>query len=128
MVIVRHAKNYTEIETALQNTNVWFGGNVEFNRCDQTGKNFNVTLKTKNSHSPGSRLSVSGRRMPIACWHVYGRFFDELFALNPAIVVVAMGKKITKDAGNWQDQNIGSIANPMKYSEACNCCKEDVPA
>jgi hypothetical protein len=128
MVIIRHAENYGEVLQALQNTNVWFGGNVIFNRCDQNGGNFSVTLKTTDACKPGSRISTTGRRMPIACWHVYGRFFDELFALNPAIVVVAMGKKITKDAGNWQDQNIGSIANPMKYSEACNCCKEDVPA
>jgi hypothetical protein len=98
---------------------------VIFNRCDSTGKNWSVTLKTIDSNKPGSRRSPTGRRMPIACWHVYGRFFEELFTINPAIVVVALGRKITKDEGNWVDSNIGSIAQPLKYSEACNCGKGD---
>lgn len=124
MVLIRYA-TYAQVLQALQNTNVWFDGNVVFNRCDQTGKQFNVTLKTKDCGGAGSRISYMGRRMAIACWHVYGRFFDELFSLNPGIVVIAMGKKITKDAGNWQDQNIGSMVTPLMYSEACNCAKEE---
>lgn len=124
MVLVRNA-DFATITKALANVNVWFAGNVVFNRCDSTGKNWNVTLKTKDCRGAGSRISHGGRRMSIACWHVYGRFFDELFALNPTIVIVAMGNKITKDAGNWVDSNIGSIAQPLKYSEACNCAKED---
>ena len=35
--------------------------------------------------------------------------------------VVSLGKKINRETGNWEDWNIGSIAFPLMYSEACDC-------
>ena len=74
------------------------------------------TLKAK-SGLPGSRVSHSGRRLPKASWHVHGELFDTLFNIDPSIYIVSMGKKITNESGNWQDVNIGSLVQPVYYSE-----------
>lgn len=110
-----------EIETALLNTNKKFEDNIIFNRFESKGKNFNVTLKVKNSKCPGARIGFSGRAMTAACWHVYGTFIEEILNLNNNAVIVSMGEKITINGGNWVDKNIGSIMNPMLYSDACRC-------
>jgi len=112
---------YQEISQAIEATSARFNHNIESNRFEQDGKTFFVTLKAKDSHGEGARIGFNGRALPNACWHVYGTFFDELFRANPSIVVVAMGRKITKDAGNWVDSNIGSMMSPLYYSEACHC-------
>ena len=116
-------KNTTKqnLEAALQGTNTTFNNNVVFDRFEQKGKNFFVTLKVKDSHKAGARRGFAGKRMVAACWHVYGTFFDEVLKFNDNAVIVAMGKKITLGRGNWEDKNIGSIAQPLMYSDACDC-------
>ena len=133
MVTIRNATR-EQIERAMQETNKTFEDNIIFNRFDQTGKNFNVTLKTKDSHKKGSRLGFPqydyatkkiikpGKHMAVACWHVYGTFFDNLFKENLEIVIISNGEKITStNGGNWNDRNIGSQVFPLLYSDACEC-------
>ena len=138
MVTIRKATK-EQIENALQETNKIFKDNIIFNRFDSTGKNFAVTLKTKDSHKEGSRLGFPeynwstkqiikpGKHMPIACWHAYGTFFDNLFKQNMNIEIVSNGEKITAyNNGNWNDRNIGSMVFPLMYSDACECDKNGV--
>jgi len=120
MVTIRNATK-EQIDIATGKTSQAFDFNVEYNRFEQKGKNFFVTLKVKDSHGKGARRGYSGRAMYQACWHVYGTFFDELIAQNDKIVIVSMSKKISKGAGNWVDSNVGSMANPRMYSEMCEC-------
>jgi hypothetical protein len=124
MVTIRKA-TYQQVLQAVQNTSKKFGGNVVANRFDQEGGKFFVTLKVQNSHGAGAAISFSGRSLPNACWHAYGAFFDELFAQNPDIVIIALGQKITANEGNWSDFNIGSIAVPLLKSKACECESSD---
>lgn len=105
-----------------------YDNNVEFNRLEQVSRNrVAFTLKVKDSHKKGARLSQSvtskGNRRHLinACWHVHGDLFDCLFAINPDIFIIACGKKITRKSGNWEDRNIGSLMNPLAYSDACEC-------
>lgn len=124
MVTIRNA-TFQNVEQALGNTSQKFDSNVIFNRMEQKGKNFFVTLRVVDSHKVGSRRGYSGKRMVQACWHVYGVFFDELISSNDKIVIVAMGKKIQKGEGNWEDTNVGSLANPRMYSEMCDCERDE---
>ena len=112
--------NNAAMEAALAIVNGKYAGNITWNRFDN-GRTINFTLTVKSSKAPGGRLGPSGRRVAAACWHVHGDFFDALFEVCPDAVIVSMGKKITKDEGNWQDQNIGSAYLPFMYSEACDC-------
>lgn len=123
MVVIKGTTR-EQILKALENTNKKFGNNVVFNRFDQTGKHFNVTLKVKDSHGKGARIGFTGRAMVAACWHVYGVFFDEMTKLNPVMIeIIANGHtKITAtNGGNWCDQQVGSLAEPHMYSDMCHC-------
>ena len=71
--------------------------------------------------APGVSIGPNGRRIAAACWHVHGDFFDALFAICPDAVVMSMGKVITKDGGNWQDWNKGSMMYPKLASACCEC-------
>jgi hypothetical protein len=112
--------NKAAMEAALAIVNKKYDRNICWNRFDD-GKTINFTLTVLDSHQAGGRRSREGRRIAAACWHVHGDFFDALFEVCPDAVIVSMGKKITKEAGNWQDQNIGSAYLPFMYSEACDC-------
>jgi hypothetical protein len=110
---------------ALDIVNAKYDGNVTFKSID--GNRF--TLKVKDFKGPGHRLHtqygfdgfIGQKRSSHACWHVHGDFFDALFTVNPDAVIRAGAKKITKDAGNWEDWNIGSQMAPIYYSESCEC-------
>jgi hypothetical protein len=136
------AKNCSveDLKQALKETNISFKNNVEFNRSPEPrGKNLIFTLKVKDSKKPGHRLGFENaegkqRRMAYACWHVHGTFFDELLNINPeAIICTWAGNKnqiysTGRDKngaaivfGNWEDPNIGSVYNPLYFSEACEC-------
>ncbi len=106
-----------DLRKALELTNKEFDGNVIFNRLDFP----TFTLKVKDSKGKGARRGDSGRRLINACWHVHGTFFDKLFEVNPDAYVISQGNKITASEGNWVDRNIGSMMNPLYYSEACEC-------
>lgn len=112
-----------DLEQALKEINRRFDNNIDFNRFDRQG----FTLKVKDSKKAGHKLGYcttkagNHRRLINACWHVHGYFFDALFSIRPDAVIYSRGKRITKHYGNWKDSNIGSIAEPMAFSEACDC-------
>ena len=110
-----------ELNQALSQVNNTFEDNIRFKRIEQSGSKVLFTLTVVNSRLPGGRLSHTGRRIAAACWHVHGHFFDCLFKINPGAWVKSLDKTITKNAGNWQDWQIGSQARPVMYSDACEC-------
>jgi hypothetical protein len=116
------ARNVTrdEMYEALDKTNEIYSGNVEFNRFEGS-RVFNFTLRVKDSLGPGARRGWTGRRMVAACWHVHGHFFEKLIEINPNAEIVSCYSKISAAGGNWQDRNIGSMVQPLYYSEACEC-------
>jgi hypothetical protein len=111
-----------DLKMALEMINKRYNDNIIFNRFDNAG----FTLRVKNSKGPGARLHIDRyagkeRRSISACWHVHGDFFDALFEINPKAVIRTGNKKITAQAGNWEDWNIGSTMYPVYYSESCLC-------
>jgi len=111
----------TELKIALKELNKHFDGNIKFKRLDQSGNRSNFTLTVQNSSGPGGRWSAQGRKIAAACWHVHGHFFDILFIINPDTWINSVGRKVTKESGNWQDWNIGSQMFPFYYSQSCEC-------
>lgn len=116
-------KNVTSvaIRKALARANKKYQSNLTFNRFDIYGRSYRVTLKVLSSNGKGARRGFTGRRMISACWHAHGHFFDALLSLYPEAIIVTGTHKITRDGGNWQDRNIGSIVSPMYFSDACQC-------
>ena len=112
-----------DIEIALAHTNAEFEGNIVFKRFEFIGytrdkvEKYRVTLTVKSSRDKGGRIGHSGKRVAAACWHAHGTFFDNL---PNGTEINANGEKF--HAGDrWKDKNIGSIYNPLYYSEACEC-------
>ena len=121
---MRYSKcSMDDLVNALQKINQKYDDNIIFNRFDREG----FTLRVNDSKGPGHRLGFPDhdtgkqRRIVSACWHVHGDFFDALFSLVPNAVIHATGNRIDQHQGNWIDRNIGSMINPMYYSEACEC-------
>lgn len=94
----------------------FYQNNLSFRELVSQGNKRKFTLKAV-SGKLGSRLSSSGRKGPYASWHAHGSFFDQLFKINPNAWVRAQGRKITKDAGNWQEISVGSFFNPAYMSD-----------
>lgn len=119
-----YAKNceISDLNRALDTVNEKYGDNIEYKSGPEyRGNRILFTLKVKNSRGPGARISPHGRRLPAACWHIHGDFFDALFSINPKAEIKAMQKTINIEGGNWEDSNIGSQVQSMRFSEACNC-------
>ena len=118
-----------DLQAALRAINKPFGiygrnyrKNIIWNRApEKCGAGFRFTLRVNSSKGPGAKTGWNGRRTVSACWHVHGHFFDALFRICPAAIIRAGDQKITKEAGNWQDRNIGSDFQPLMYSESCEC-------
>ena len=112
-----------ELRKALNLLNKKYKRNIIFIEMENANKKktaFRFRLWCKDSHKPGGRLTQSGRHIPAVCWHAHGDFWDILFAINPQ-TKVWVHKWVTKDKGNWEDRNIGSMINPLMYSDACEC-------
>lgn len=122
-----YAKNVNmgDLVLALKRINNTYEDNVIFN-CYPEWYNDKIkfTLKVKDSSKPGARHSYSGRKGISACWHVHGDFFDELFKINPNAIIESgwtKTKTITKDSGNWQEIQSGTMAHPVYLSALCYC-------
>lgn len=120
------ARNTTpdQLRLALAKVNKTFKGNVAFETFEPGRSSVKFTLRTLDSTKPGSRRGQTGRRMAKACWHVHGKLFEALLAINPEAVIISRGGPgavIDRNGGNWQDANIGSVLQPLMMSEACDC-------
>jgi len=126
-----------DLEAALKAVNVIYGGNITFKWLEADGKGWAFTLGVVSSKGPGHRRSWNGRRrIAAACWHVHGWFFEELFKVAPTAKIWSSFFRrlddstsgwITAEGGNWSDGNIGSMMDPCRYSEACDCAEEGLP-
>jgi hypothetical protein len=116
-----------ELEQALTAVNKRFDNNIKFKRLEQQGKRITFTLTVINSsgsgHRTGTQKTVKGgyKKLAAACWHVHGYFFEELFKINPSAFIKTGQNKIDINGGNWQDRNIDSVFNPLRFSQACEC-------
>lgn len=111
-----------QLEQALMEVNKKYEGNIIWKRePERKGKELHFTLRVKNSRGPGAKISINGRHLISACWHVHGNFFDELLEQDPTIYIKAMRRKITSNEGNWVDWKEGSLYNPIYASELCGC-------
>lgn len=116
-----------QMTRALAAVNEKYAGNIIFNRYEPRGRQIHFTLRCKSSKGPGHSLGFhrtsrgNRRRLTACCWHVHGDFFDALLAINPDAVIYSLARKITKDGGNWQDWNAGSMMDPLPASEKCEC-------
>lgn len=119
----------TELYKAMRGVNEAYDGNLAFNRePDCRGKWTHFTLRVNNSKGKGARRGFSGRRLTAACWHAHRDFMRALYAVNPkAVIKTAHADYYDSEhfESNYQatDINIGSIMNPLKFSEACDCGK-----
>ena len=132
------AKNCTkgDLQAALVavNSDHRYTGNIRFKTMETKGRRISFTLTVVSSTigtgkakvtAPGVSVSPNGKRIAAACWHVHGDFFDALFRVCPGAEVSSLGKVITKDGGNWQDWNKGSMMNP-KMASSCCLCKRNI--
>ena len=110
-----------DMVVALEEVNKKYDGNVIFNRYEVKRRRIFFTLKVKKARGLGGRIGFTGRHFPSACWHVCGDFFDALIKSNPTAWIRTHSHIINIDGGNWKDWNIGSIMNPLMYSDACEC-------
>jgi hypothetical protein len=123
----------SQLYAALNLINEKYQNNITFNRIEQKGNIFHVTLRVVNANQ--KKGAIAGRKLnqswienqsgiksgTSACWHVHGDFFETLLYIAPNAIIDTMLGRIDKNGGNWQDRNIGSIMNPIYYSEACEC-------
>ena len=128
-MIVKNA-NMDHFHAALAVVNARYAGNIKFKTLEPKGKRISFTLTVISSTigkgkakvtAPGASIGPNGRRIAAACWHCHGDFFDALFRVCPDAVVMSLGKVITKDGGNWQDWNTGSLMDRVPASECCEC-------
>ena len=112
----------------LKLINPLYDDNVQFNRQPEVHGNWiHFTLRVARSDKPGARRSHQGRRMTAACWHVHRDFMWGMFSYYPEARLVTAMADYDGIAGFLEkfpatgDQNIGSMASPLKASEACDC-------
>lgn len=120
---------------ALRHLNEKYDGNIRFHRCEWSkrggkGDEYNVVLHTSSSKGKGGSLSFSGRRTPIACWHVWGDFL-KLLPENAETYSITGGKsddgmrylKAWRSAHDFPvDVEFGSKDIGWKlFSEMCKC-------
>jgi len=121
-----------DLSKALERLSKQYDNNIIWNNYERLGdKRFRVTLRVVDSHGKGAKVNYNPftdkhRRSTSACFHVHGKFFDILLAIQPNAIIKTGRTKIYKDEfgrtiGNWEDWNIGSQMYPWYYSEACEC-------
>ena len=100
------------------------------------GRALQFTLRPKGEHY--RRRSPGGRRIAAVCWHGHRDFFRTLFWMAPeAKVSTAQTRRLprgerfyTRDTFSERyprtDANIGSLFEPARYSDCCDCGSEAV--
>lgn len=112
-----------QLNEALNEVNKRFDNNITFKTLGAVNSKRNkFTLTVVDSHKPGHRRGFYNNRLvKAACWHVHGYFFEYLFNSCDKVIIWAGKKKMESNEDNWQDWNIGSVMQPLYYSEACDC-------
>jgi hypothetical protein len=110
-----------DLEKVLSEIQNLYDNNLKIVISKEGKKWTNFRLFVKDSKGKGARIGYSGRRLTNACWHAHGHFIDKLFELYPDAVIYSLKNKYTKANWQWQDKNIGSLYQPLYFSEACNC-------
>jgi hypothetical protein len=108
-----------QLTSCIENVNSKHGYKLIYNRYpERKGNYLHFTIRSEKSGIPGARTSHSGRNMVSASWHAHGYLFDEILNLNEdAIIKVGNNHTIDQNGGNWIDRNIGSLMNPVKFSQ-----------
>jgi hypothetical protein len=115
------------LQDALYIVNSHYEGNVTLAR-DKAFPFF--ALRVVSLDGPGTTFqrrydyrtgAETVKRSRSACWHVHGWVFDALFTVAPDAIVDSAGTKITRNAGNWTDWNVGSSMFPIDASDQCEC-------
>lgn len=116
-----------DLQKALDIINKKYQDNIKFNPDSNGPTRFTLRV---NGKGPGAGYGTGyfmgldwakKRRTGGACWHVHGDFFDALFTVAPDAIVYSRGNRITKDQGNWEDYNVGSMLYPAYASQCCEC-------
>ena len=118
------------IHDALTVVNGMFEGNIthrklEYVKTQKDGRQvWAVLLGVRDSRKPGSRRAFrTGRRIAVACWHVWGHYLDALGHNCEVSIAGPNDKRWTVAAAHgWHDTMIGSPYYGYSYaSELCNC-------
>ena len=89
-----------------------------------------VKLGVLSSYGAGGRYNPnSNRHIAAACWHVFGEFLDALGEITDDNALVVLRGESYNDPDRvvhpsdhgWVDYNIGSMYQPLYYSESCHC-------
>jgi len=107
-----------QIAAAVEAVNKEQGYHLVFNRYPENiSKNvIRFTVRSAKSGIPGARYSWTGRHLVAASWHAYGYVIEKLLEAG-AQYVEANRRKIRTPEDNWRDWNVGSILNPVYYSD-----------
>jgi len=124
-------RNISVSESALEVVNLKFEDNVKMditqNWTSSGMPRHSIKVGVHSSFEPGGRYNPnSGRHIAAACWHVFGELLDALGAIcqDDALVVLFadQSRLIVHPADHgWIDRNIGSMYQPLYYSESCHC-------
>jgi hypothetical protein len=95
---------------------------------------FKNRLIPDHLYPPGASVNWSGPRSKgaAACWHAYGRFFRELFKINPDGVIKTMLADYIGEDGfednypQTADDRVGSRAEPRYRGDACCCDRYEI--
>lgn len=114
----------TAISKAYENNVIFKNGPTSLNR---NGDRVTFALRTVFSKGSGSRRSWTGRRMPVACWHVFRDVCLEIFKIN-SNAVIRTSIAVYRGASDFFDKypetgynNIGSMIQPVYFKDACDC-------
>jgi len=122
-----------ELKMALNYANTHFAGNLGFRELKPLNKEktkWRITLRVRSSQGPGhsrgssrynfrtGELIRKGKRLPYACWHAHGVFFD---SLPRHAHIFTRGAPYFHPGTPWADWNAGSKMFPEYMSSRCDC-------
>ena len=116
-MIVRGTNN-GEIEAAAAATG------VELRNVRREGRGVAFVIRPLSEKY--KRRSHTGRRVHAVCWHGHRDFYRAIFEAAPDAVIITArarynGADHFEQTYEQTDGNIGSQAQPMYYSDACDC-------
>lgn len=90
---------------------------------------FRGRIVVESSHGSGARRLRSGRRMPVACWHVFRDVFRQAFQEYPGARFNTSLARYT--AENFESTypatgyvNAGSMMSPCRLVDLCECTNQ----